>query len=74
MAAQAEDKMRQIVVLMCQGLCDKIISRRIGLSVSAIKHKRSLFMARHQLKSRTQLGVWAARNGYCDSIRHGGAA
>jgi DNA-binding NarL/FixJ family response regulator len=61
---ESELRMRTIVALMCHGLCDKLISRRTGISVSSIKSKRSLFMSHHKIKSRTQLGVWAERSGW----------
>jgi DNA-binding NarL/FixJ family response regulator len=61
--AQEKAPIEEIIRLMCEGLCDKRISRKLDVSVSLIKAKRCKFMARNNIKGRTQLGAWAVRQG-----------
>jgi DNA-binding NarL/FixJ family response regulator len=70
-SAAADVSTRQVIALMCAGLCDKQISRRTGISVQGIKHKRLRLMRSRGITSHAQLGVWARDNGWVE-IQEGG--
>jgi two-component system, NarL family, nitrate/nitrite response regulator NarL len=55
---------RQIAILQClrEGNSNKLISRKLDISYSTVKvHMRAL-MDKLQMRSRTQLAVWAHSN------------
>lgn len=53
-----------VLLMMCQGLCIKLIARRMGTAPSTVKHHQHMLRARTKSKSQAMLGVWAVEHGY----------
>jgi DNA-binding NarL/FixJ family response regulator len=55
----------QVVQLVAEGLSNKQIGARLGLSDKTIKNHVSHILAKLQLKARTQVAIMALRDGIC---------
>ncbi len=63
MATLLSDRELQVVRLIAEGLANKEISRRLGLSDKTVKNHISHILAKLQLTARTQVAVHALRTG-----------
>jgi DNA-binding NarL/FixJ family response regulator len=62
-AAELSPREREVLALVAQGLPNKLISRRLGISEKTVKaHLTSIFRS-IGVDDRTQAAVWAVRNG-----------
>ena len=62
-AGDLSQREREVLVLVAEGLPNKLISRRLGISEKTVKaHLTSVFRA-IGVDDRTQAAVWAVRNG-----------
>jgi DNA-binding NarL/FixJ family response regulator len=62
-AAQLSERERQVLAMVAEGLQNKQISRRLGISEKTVKaHLTSVFRA-IGVTDRTQAALWAERNG-----------
>ena len=60
---------REVLALVAEGLPNKVISRRLGISEKTVKtHLTSIFRS-IGVDDRTQAAVWAVRNGIVDGSR-----
>jgi DNA-binding NarL/FixJ family response regulator len=65
-AGDLSPREREVLVLVAEGLPNKLISRRLGISEKTVKaHLTSVFRA-IGVDDRTQAAVWAVRNGLVD--------
>ncbi|MHB8146468.1 MAG: LuxR C-terminal-related transcriptional regulator [Vulcanimicrobiaceae bacterium] len=58
------DRELEVVRLVCEGLSNKDISRRLGLSDKTVKNHISHILAKLNLTARTQVAVLAIRGGF----------
>lgn len=58
------DREKDVLRLLCDGLPNKLIAHRLGLSPRTVEIHRLHIGAKTGAKSPVQLGVWAARNGF----------
>jgi DNA-binding NarL/FixJ family response regulator len=57
------DRERQVLALVSQGLANKAIARRLGVSEKTVKSHLTTVFARIGVTDRTQAALWAVRNG-----------
>jgi DNA-binding NarL/FixJ family response regulator len=57
------DRERQVLTLVSQGLANKAIARRLGVSEKTVKSHLTTVFARIGVTDRTQAALWAMRNG-----------
>jgi DNA-binding NarL/FixJ family response regulator len=57
------ERERQVIALVSQGLANKAIARRLGVSEKTVKAHLTAVFARIGVTDRTQAAVWALRNG-----------
>jgi DNA-binding NarL/FixJ family response regulator len=57
------DRERQVLTLVSQGLANKAIAHRLGVSEKTVKSHLTTVFARIGVTDRTQAALWAMRNG-----------
>jgi DNA-binding NarL/FixJ family response regulator len=57
------ERERQVIALVSQGLANKAIARRLGVSEKTVKAHLTAVFSRIGVTDRTQAAVWALRNG-----------
>lgn len=66
-AAELSGREREVLVLVAEGLPNKLIARRLGISEKTVKaHLTSVFRA-IGVDDRTQAALWAVRNGVAEA-------
>jgi DNA-binding NarL/FixJ family response regulator len=60
------DREREVLILVAQGLANKQIARRLGISEKTVKAHLTNVFQRIGVADRTQAALWAERNGLLD--------
>jgi DNA-binding NarL/FixJ family response regulator len=55
----------EIVVALAEGLTNREIAERVGISESAVAFDLSRVLRKLGLRNRVQVAVWAVRQGLC---------
>ncbi len=63
------DREREVLILLAQGLANKQIARRLGISEKTVKAHLTNVFQRTGVADRTQAALWAERNGLLDQDR-----
>ena len=65
--AELSGREREVLALVAEGLPNKLIARRLGISEKTVKaHLTSVFRA-IGVDDRTQAALWAVRNGVAEA-------
>jgi DNA-binding NarL/FixJ family response regulator len=57
------EREREVLILVSEGLANKAIARRLGVSEKTVKAHLTSVFARIGVTDRTQAALWALRNG-----------
>lgn len=63
------DREREVLILLAQGMANKQIARRLGISEKTVKAHLTNVFQRIGVADRTQAALWAERNGLLDEDR-----
>jgi DNA-binding NarL/FixJ family response regulator len=63
-AAELSDREREVLSLVAEGLPNKLIARRLGISEKTVKAHLTSVFKQIGVTDRTQAALWAERNGF----------
>ena len=64
---ELSDREREVLTLLAEGLANKQIARRLGISEKTVKAHLTHVFRRIGVTDRTQAALWAERNGFLGS-------
>ena len=63
---QLSEREREVISLVCEGLQNKSIANRLGISETTVRHHLTSSFSKLDVTDRLELAIFAFRNGLCD--------